>query len=77
MAIEEIRFDPTSLGHVGLIRTYLPGMEGCEQNDLINTCLLKLMKGWTTQNSIVAMEAYEVISVIGAFEIKIPVVPNR
>ena len=68
MATEEIRLDPTSLGTVGLIRTYLPGMDGCEQNDLINTCMLKLMKGWTTQNSIFAMEAYEMRSVIDAFE---------
>ena len=36
VATEEIRLDPTSLGHVGLIRTYLPGMDGCEQNDIIN-----------------------------------------
>ena len=33
VATEEISLDPTSLGHVGLIRTYLPGMDGCEQND--------------------------------------------
>ena len=37
------------------------------------------MKGWTTQILIGAMEAYEMRSVIDAFEIKIhvPVVPNR